>query len=162
MNSCSAKKRTLQSFVMKKADTANFCSQKKRTLQILGGTLYNCVLDTTNWITNTTNLCTVQVWARARSKRDSARARSNVDPKVTCVTKSDTPSFFIPQPPPPQQPATTSPTRNTQHHERPWPSTNHDNRLSTKYDHHRPTSPASTTPSAPSRSAATSRNPHHE
>ena len=47
MNFCSAKKQTLQSFVVKKADTTNFCSQKKRTLQSLGGTLYNCVLDTT-------------------------------------------------------------------------------------------------------------------
>ena len=44
---CSAKKRTLQIFVMNKADTANFCSQKKRTLQGLRGTLYHCVLDTT-------------------------------------------------------------------------------------------------------------------
>ena len=47
MTFCSAKKQTLQSFVVKKVDTANFCSQKKRTLESLGGTLYHCVLDTT-------------------------------------------------------------------------------------------------------------------
>ena len=57
MNFCSAKKRTLQSFVMKKADTANFCSQKKWTLGSLGGehytivywTLRNCITDITNY-----------------------------------------------------------------------------------------------------------------
>ena len=65
MNFCSAKKRTLQSFVMEKADTANFCSQKKRTLQSLRGRLYNCVLDTTNCITDTTKLHPLQIWARA-------------------------------------------------------------------------------------------------
>ena len=74
VNFCSAKKRTLQSFVMKKADTANFCSQKKRTLQSLRGTLYNCVLDTTNCITDTTKLRPLQIWARAWSKRDRAHA----------------------------------------------------------------------------------------
>ena len=139
------------------------CSQKKRTLQSFGGTLYNCVLDPTKLynrhykIMYSTNLgaSAIQTWSRAHTFKCWS--------KVTRVTKSDTPSFFIPQPPPPQQPATTSPTRNTQHHERPWPSTNHDNRLTTKHDHHRPTSPASMTPSAPSTStAATSRNPHHE
>ena len=65
MNFCSAKKRTLQNFVMKKADNANFCSQKKQTLQSLRGTRYNCVLDTTKLYTDTTKLYTLQIWARA-------------------------------------------------------------------------------------------------
>ena len=43
MNFGSLKKRTLQSVVMKKADTANFCSPKKQTQQIL------VVLDTVNF-----------------------------------------------------------------------------------------------------------------
>ena len=65
MNFCSAKQQTLQSFVMKKVDTADLCSQKKWTLQILMGTLYNCVLATTNCITDTTELHTLQIWAQA-------------------------------------------------------------------------------------------------
>ena len=43
MNFWRVKKRTLQSFVMKKADIANFCSPKKRTLQSF------VVLDTVNF-----------------------------------------------------------------------------------------------------------------
>ena len=42
LNFCTAKKRTLQSFGVKKADSANFCSAKKQTLQSLRGTLQNC------------------------------------------------------------------------------------------------------------------------
>ena len=62
MNFCSAKKRTLQSFVMKKADTANFCSQKKRTLQSLGGGHYTIVYWTLkNCITDITKLWTLQI-----------------------------------------------------------------------------------------------------
>ena len=62
MNFCSAKKRTLQSFVMKKADTANICSQKKRTLQSLGGEHYKIVYWTLkNYITDITKLWTLQI-----------------------------------------------------------------------------------------------------
>ena len=101
MNFCSAKKRTLQSFVMKKAHTANFCSQKKQTLQSLRGTLYNCVLDTTK-LYNRHYKAVYYNFGRERDPSAIARARSNIDAKVTCVTNSDTSSFFIPQPPPPQ------------------------------------------------------------
>ena len=104
-------------------------------------------------------------FGRERDPSAIARARLNVDAKVTRVTNSDTSSFFIPQPPPPQRPATTSPTRNTHLHEHPWPPTNHDNdnRLPTKHDNHTPRSPASTTTPVPSTSpAATSRNPHYK
>ena len=156
MNFCCAKKRTLQSFVMKKADTANFCSQKKRTLQSLGrGTLYNCVLDTTK-------LYNRYKFEREHNPNAIMCMCLHVDPKVTRITKSDTPSFFIPQPPPPQWPATMSPARNTHHHEHPWLPTDHDSHLTTKHDDHTPTSPASMTTSAPSTSAATSRNPQHK
>ena len=74
MNFCSAKKRTLQSFVMKNADTANFCRQKKRTLQNLRGTLYNCVLDTTKLYNrhyntmDSTNLSTSVIQMRSRAR----------------------------------------------------------------------------------------------
>ena len=92
-----------------------------------------------------------------------ARVRLNIDAKVTCITNSDTSSFFIPQPPPPQRPATMLPTCNTHHHKYPWPPTNHDNHPPTKHDNHTPTSPASMTTRAPSTSpAATSCNPHHK
>ena len=71
---CSAKKRTLQNFVMNKADTANFCSQKKRTLQSLRGTLYHCVLDTTKLYNRryktvyTTNLGASVIQARSHAR----------------------------------------------------------------------------------------------
>ena len=69
MNFCSAKKQTLQSFVVKKADTANICSQKKRTLQSLGGdTIQLCTGHVQKGITDTKKLYTVwtiQIWARA-------------------------------------------------------------------------------------------------
>ena len=74
MNFCSAKKQTLQNFVMNKADTANFCSQKKRTLQSLSGTLYHCVLDTTKLYNRryktvyTTNLGTSMIQAQSRTR----------------------------------------------------------------------------------------------
>ena len=72
------------------------------------------------------------------------------DPKVTCVTNGDMASFFIPQPPPQPPPATMSPTCNLHHHKHPRPPTNHNNRPTTTLDHHTPTSPVSTTTSAPS------------
>ena len=113
-------------------------------------TLQNCIQTLQN--------CIHYKFGRERDPSAIARARSNVDAKVTRVTNSDTSSFFIPQ-----RPATTSPTRNTHHHEHPWPPTNQDNRPPTKHDNHTPTSPASTTTLAPSTSpAATSRNPHHK
>ena len=148
MNFCSAKKRTLQSFVMKKADTANFCSQKKRTLQIVYQTLQNCIhFKFGHECDPSVIVCTC--W--------------DVDPKVTPVTNSDVASFFIPQPRPQQRPATTSPTGNTHHHEHPWPPTDHDNCLTMKHDNHTPMSPASMTMCVPSMlPAATSCNPHHK
>ena len=44
---CSAKKRTLQSFIVKKVDTANLCNAKHRTLQSLRWTVQICVMDPT-------------------------------------------------------------------------------------------------------------------
>ena len=42
LNFCTAKKWTLQNFVVKKVDSANFCSVNKQTLQSSRGTLQNC------------------------------------------------------------------------------------------------------------------------
>ena len=65
MNFCSAKKRTLQGFVMKKEDTTNLCSQKKQTLQSLRGTLYNYVLDTTKlYNAHLQTVYSIKIWAR--------------------------------------------------------------------------------------------------
>ena len=92
----------------------------------------------------------------------SACACLNIDPKVTCVTNSDTASFFIPQPPPQQQLATMLPTCNPHHHKHSQLPTNHNNCLITTLNDHMPTSPASTTMSALSTlPTATSCNPHH-
>ena len=92
---------------------------------------------------------TVQIWAQARAPIH--------DPKVACITNGDTASFFIPQPLPQQPPATTSPTHNLHHHKHPRLPINHNNRPTTTLDHHTPTSPVSTTTSAPS----TSPTPRH-
>ena len=95
MNFCSAKKRTLQCFVMKKADTANFCSQKKRTLQSLGGgTLYNCVLDTIKLYNrhyktmDTTNLSASAIQTRSHARIRTLIQKSHASQKVTRLPSS--------------------------------------------------------------------------
>ena len=81
MNFGSAKKRTLQSFVMKKADTTKFKGDNTKLYK--GHYKTVCVMDTTNLGASVI-----------------VRVSSNFDPNVTRVTYSDTASFFIPQPPP--------------------------------------------------------------
>ena len=83
LNFCTAKKRTLQSFVVKKADSANCCSAEKRTLQSLRGTLQNCT-----WIYYKFRVIArahvrmfIQSHSRARDHAWITPARPNVDPK---------------------------------------------------------------------------------
>ena len=77
-----------------------------------------------------TNLGASVIQARSRMRVGTLIPKSHVSQIVTQL------SFFIPQPPAQQRPATASPTRNTHHHEHPWPPTHHDNRLTTKHDNH--------------------------
>ena len=94
MNFCSARKRTLENFVMKKADTTNFCSQKKQTLQSLRGTLYNCVLDTTKWYNRhykavyTTNLGTSMIQVRSHPCIGTLIQKSHTSQTVTWLPPS--------------------------------------------------------------------------
>ena len=91
---CSAKKRTLQHFVMNKADTANFCSQKKRTLQSLRGTLYHCVLDTAKLYNRryktlyTTNLGASMIQAQLRACVGTSIWKSHTSQTVTRLPSS--------------------------------------------------------------------------
>ena len=83
---------------MKKADNANFCSQKKRTLQILRGTPFNCVLNTTKLYNRhyktvyATNLGASMIQARSCARVRTLILKSHVSQIVTRLPSSHTSS----------------------------------------------------------------------
>ena len=152
MNFCSAKKRTLQGFVMKKEDTTNLCSQKKQTLQSLRGTLYNYVLDTTKlYNTHLQTVYSIKIWAWVwlHMQVRMLIKKSHVSQTVMLLPSSSH-NHHLNNSLPLCRPQVTPTT------------TNHNNWLMTKHNTHTPMSPASKTTSRPMLPAAMSHNPHHK
>ena len=157
---CSAKKRTLQSFIVKKADTANFCNAKSRTLQSLRWTLQNCVMDPTK-LYNVYYKTVHVIYTTNSGLSVIARARSNVDPNshasqiVTHLLSSSHNHHLNHHDyaTPPHRPQVTSTTNNNPR--RPQTTTNAQPNPTTT----RPRSQDCVHP--PCRPHATSREPHH-